>query len=227
MIGFNISEHSLFFLIRLISIFSVSSTQLLILPALKLLAGILASFCIGNLTVATLGRCGSLHPQQVTPRWSKRHESGIENSVSDEYHFQSYPILDRRPFLLKLGLGDPSQGLYVRPQGKGLLFLQICHPDPECLAQLDAVAAVATEIAEVARKLRESTCCCFPSVKVRWRKCRRFYIWTCGHSFSPEKKTQNSPLCKLSLFLGMCSFVYDRCSLALSMGIVHWQSGDT
>ena len=31
------------------------------------------------ITVATLCRCGSLHPQQVTPRWNKRHESGIEN----------------------------------------------------------------------------------------------------------------------------------------------------
>ena len=45
--------------------------------------------------------------------------------------------------------------------------------------------------------------------------------------FITRKKTQNGPPCKLSVFLGMCSFVYDRCSLALSMGIVHWQSGDT
>ena len=40
----------------------------------------------------------------------------------------------------------------------------------------------------MARKLRESTCCCFPSVKVRWRKYRRFFIWACGHSLSPEKR---------------------------------------
>ena len=53
---------------------------------------------------------------------------------------QSYPILNRRPFLLKLGLGDPSQGLYVSPQGEGFLFLQIGHPAAhlECLAQLAA-----------------------------------------------------------------------------------------
>ena len=45
--------------------------------------------------------------------------------------------------------------------------------------------------------------------------------------FLNRLKTECTVLCKLLLFLGMCSFVYDRCSLALWMGIVHWQSGDT
>ena len=39
-----------------------------------------------------------------------------------------YPILDFGPFLFKVGLGDPGQGLDVSPQCEGILLLELGHP---------------------------------------------------------------------------------------------------
>ena len=135
---------------------------------------------------------------------------------------QSHPILDRRPFFLKLGLGDPSQGLYVSPEGKGLLFLQIGHPAPGSRMFRPAGSSSSDGNSRGGEKAAREHMLLLPISESQMMKMQKvFYL-------SYQKlETRNSQLCKLLLFLGMCSFVYDRCSLALSMGIVHWQSGDT